>query len=180
MSQYISLLRGINVGGQKAIRMADLSTLYQSLGYEKVITYVQSGNVLFRSPEQVSSKLVAQIEQSIEQKFGFSVPVLVREAVSFLEILKNNPFVNERHVNPVDLYVTFLFQAPAAASLARLEVPKEGMDEFVVWKDVVYLFCPHGYGRTKLSNTFFERKLGVPATTRNWKTVRALYDLGAQ
>jgi uncharacterized protein (DUF1697 family) len=180
MNRYISLLRGINVSGQKTIRMTDLLTLYQSLGFEKVVTYLQSGNVVFHSPVKDCPALAARIEQSIEREFGFTVPVLVHEAGRFREILENNPFINQRNADITVLHTTFLFQSPADSSLKKLEGPKGETDEFVVWKDVVYLFCPNGYGRTKLSNTFFERKLGIPATTRNWKTVRALYELGAQ
>ncbi len=95
MQTYISMLRGINVSGQKKIRMADLKSLYESLGLENVQTYVQSGNVVFDSPEKDTAKLTKSIEAQIEKVYGFSVPVLIRTADDFRRVIESHPFARE-------------------------------------------------------------------------------------
>ncbi len=169
------MLRGINVSGQKKIRMVELQKLYESLDLVNVRTYVQSGNVVFDSTEPDASKLAELIESHIEQAFGFQVVVFVRDAEELRRIINSNPFVNPRNEDPDKLHVTFLYRVPSASAWNILNAPDNETDEFVPGEREIFLFCPNGYGRTKLSNSFFERKLGVPATTRNWRTVNALY-----
>jgi len=177
MTTYIALLRGINVSGQNKIRTEVLRHLVEELGLQKVQTYVQSGNVLFESDESDTSNLAGQIEMQITKTLGMMVPVLVRSAADFGCILKTNPFVSGRQEDPGQLYVTFLHQLPDLALAAMLQPPAGEMDEFAIIGQEVFLFCPNGYGRTKLSNNWFERKLNQVATTRNWKTVNTLYQM---
>jgi uncharacterized protein (DUF1697 family) len=177
MNTFISMLRGINVSGQKKIYMAELRSLYESLNLVNVETYVQSGNVVFDSTEQNASRLAELIEAQIEQSFGYSVSVFIRDTEDFQRIIDNNPFSNERNEDPAKLHVTFLYSSPAESRLSSLEIPSDGVDEFLVGDKEIFLFCPNGYGRTKLSNNFFERKLNMPATTRNWKTVNVLHKM---
>ena len=118
-------------------------------------------------------------EAQIEQTFGFAVAVLLRDGADLQRIVDDNPFTNDRREDSVRLYVTFLARQPSAARLAALAVPAGSADEFVVAGEEIYLFCPKGYGTSKLSNTFFEKKLDVPATTRNWNTVNALHRLAS-
>jgi uncharacterized protein (DUF1697 family) len=174
MQTSISLLRGINVSGQKQVRMAELKSLYEDLGFENVRTYVQSGNVVFDSPEREAGKLTVQIEKLIEKTFGFFVPVLIRSAEDFRRILENHPF---KHEEPLRVLVTFLSETPEQSKLDALSCHEDKVDKFAIGEKEIFLFCPGGYGKTKLSNTFFEKKLGVAATTRNWKTVKALYEM---
>ena len=176
MITYISMLRGINVSGQKKIRMEALRSTYEKLELANVQTYLQSGNVVFDSTEGDPDRLAKQIEAQIEQDFGFSVPVLIRTGTDFLRIISQNPFLTARSEDPSHLYVTFLYDSPAPALTKQINFPGEG-DEFVIGEKEVFLFCPNGYGRTKLNNNFFEKKLKLLATTRNWKTVNALYEL---
>ncbi len=176
MNTYISMLRGINLGN-KTMRMADLKSLYESLGFGNIRTYVQSGNVVFESSETDSEKLESLIEKQIEKSFGFQVPTLVRDADYFKRVIDNNPFFTKRHEDPARLHVTFLYKIPGQSDMAQLATPKDETDEFSLGEKEIYLFCPNGYGRTKLSNTFFEKKLKIPATTRNWNTVNALFNL---
>jgi uncharacterized protein (DUF1697 family) len=171
------MLRGINVSGQKKIRMAELRSLFESLNLVNVKTYVQSGNVVFDSTEQDASELAKLIKAQIEQFFGYAVSVFIREPKDFQRIIANNPFSNERNEDPARLYVTFLYSPPSKTKLSNLVIPNDGADEFFVGEKEIFLFCPNGYGRTKLSNNFFEKKLNVPATTRNWKTVNALHNM---
>jgi len=171
------MLRGINVSGQKKIRMADLKSLYESLGLAEVQTYVQSGNVIFESDESEIKKLKETIEAQIEATYGFSVPVLIRTGDDFQRLVGSKHFRMERSENPSRVMVTFLFESPEQSKLIELSVPENETCEFVIADQEIFLFCPDGYGRSKLSNNFFEKKLGVIATTRNWKTVNALYQI---
>jgi uncharacterized protein (DUF1697 family) len=184
MKTYVSLLRGINVSGQNKIRMHDLKQLYESLNLENLVLYLQSGNVVFDSPEKDPFLLARIIEAGITQSFGSTVQVLLRDKNSFMKIKEGNPFITKRNGNPEKLYITFLFQIPPESTISNLlstsdpkQTIKNNNDEFLIIEREVYLLCQNGYGRTKLSNNFFERKLKVSATTRNWKTVSALYEI---
>jgi uncharacterized protein (DUF1697 family) len=176
MTTYISMLRAINVGGQKKITMDALRGVYSGLGFDRVQTYVQSGNVVFDSREPEAALLTGQIEAQIEQAFGFGVLVFVRGASYFQRIIADNPFL-KTGADPGKLHVIFFYNP---ADLTSLSLPAAGDDQFAPGEQAVYLFCPNGYGKTRLSNDFFERKLKVPATTRNWNTVNALYQISAR
>lgn len=177
MKPYISMLRGINVSGQKKIRMAELKSLYESLGLDNVQTYLQSGNVVFDSPEQNIAKISASIRAKIEKEFGFSVPVLIRTAEDFRRIIESHPFAHEEAAR---VLVTFLYGRPEHSIRTALSLYKDKVDQFALGEQEIYLFCPGGYGKTKLSNNFFEKRLGVTATTRNWKTVNALHGMASE
>jgi uncharacterized protein (DUF1697 family) len=180
MYTFISMLRGINLGSHNKIGMPRLKELYESLHLTNVATYVQSGNVVFDCEKQDIVEIAASIEAALTHMFGFSVPVLIRDKKRFQQLIESNPFVHQRHADPAKLHVTFLSSSPSEAALSKLAAPAGITDEFLVEDREIYLFCPDGYGNTKLSNNFFERKLGVSATTRNWKTVNALYDIAKQ
>jgi uncharacterized protein (DUF1697 family) len=180
MNTFISLLRGINVSGQNRIRMPDLRDLYYSLSLVNVETYVQSGNVVFDCAEKEATQLAKIIEAEIARSLGLSVKVILRNKGWFKQIIDRNPFVIQRNEDPEKLHVTFLSEIPSELALSKLPTPASTTDEFRISGLEIYLFCPNGYGRTKLSNTFFERKLNVSATTRNWKTVNALHEMANQ
>jgi uncharacterized protein (DUF1697 family) len=172
------MLRGINVTGHNKISMADLKNLYESLDFHNVVTYVQSGNVIFDSAKQDESKLSSLIETQIKKSFGLSVPVLIRNKNDLQRIISGNLFV-KRKEDPAKLHITFLNNSPAPSDLNKLSLPPNETDEFIFKDKEIFLFCPNGYGRTKLTNNFFEKKLNVIATTRNWNTVNALFKLTA-
>lgn len=174
MNFYVSFLRGVNVGGANPIRMPALKTVYESLGFSGVQTYLQSGNVVFSSPTNDAQTLAEQIEQAIRRAFGLPIPVFIRTAADLQRLVDRNPFTHGRSVDPARLHVTFLSRPPDPAERNKLAEYHDPVDEFALGEREVYLYCPNGYGRTKLSNTFFEKKLAVLATTRNWKTVNAL------
>jgi uncharacterized protein (DUF1697 family) len=180
MSSFVSLLRGINVGGQKKIPMETLRRVYETLGYARVRTYVQSGNVVFDSAGCATSELVKGIEEQIEKTCGFTVPVFIRQTLELHDILTGNPYLINGSVDPAALHVTFLYQPPCKNEWESLRPPSDIADEFSLGESVIYLHCPNGYGKTKLSNNFFERKLGVLVTTRNWNTVNALYKIASE
>ena len=169
--QYVSMLRGINVGGQKRVSMQTLKEGFSAIGLKEVQSYVQSGNVVFSTNEDDISKLKKQIETKIKQTIRFDVSVFLRTRADLLKIVKKSPF---KQRDETKLHVTFLYERPAAVPLDELKSARVGEEEFSVSGSEIYLFCPNGYGVTKLSNSFFEKKLKVSATTRNWRTVNTL------
>jgi uncharacterized protein (DUF1697 family) len=176
MNTFISMLRGINVSGHNKISMADLKDLYESLDFHNVVTYVQSGNVVFDSANKDVSKLSAQIESQIQKSLNLSVSVILRDINDLKSIITGNPFI-KRKKDPIKLYVTFLQESPAPFDFNKLPALSNESEEFIIVDKEIFIFCPNGYGRTKLNNNFFEKKLNVIATTRNWNTVNALYKL---
>lgn len=177
MSTYVSILRGINVTGNRMIKMADLRTMYESLGFENVKTYLQSGNVIFDTSTKTSEKLAEQIESKIMEVFGHDVPIIILKNEDLDKAIKNNPFIKRNEVNIERLYITFLANQPEKQNIEKTLTYNYPPDEFVIKDYLVYLYCPVSYGNSKLNNNFFENKLKVTATTRNWKTVNELYKL---
>jgi uncharacterized protein (DUF1697 family) len=177
MKKYISILRGINVSGSKMVKMEALRKMYEDLKFKNVKTYIQSGNVLFEDKPTDPKTLEKRISKKIQEEFEFDVPVLVKEKSELETVLKNNPFVNKRKQDITKLHVTFLSEEPNKALIEKIKEKTYDRDEYIITGTTIYLFCPDGYGRTKLNNNFFENKLKVSATTRNWKTVNELVSM---
>lgn len=176
-SPHIALLRGINVGGHKIIKMDQLREAFIGIGFTDVATYVQSGNVVFKSPAKMSGDLAKKIEEMMLRRFSMAVPVIVRTAVEMGEVVTSNPFLEESGIDAGRLHVTFLSQTPQKTAVKGLDSIAAGADQFRCRGKEIYLYCPNGYGGTKLSITTFERVLAVGATTRNWKTVNKLWEM---
>ena len=176
LNTFVCLLRGINVSGQKKIRMKDLRELCESIGLLDVATYVQSGNVVFDSGEKAAA-IEASIEGAVRDRFGFEVPVIVRSREELAAVVAGNPFTDEDGIDPARLGVVFLSDEPATTRLESIDIPGSSADQFAAVGRHIYLHCPDGFGRTKLSNNFFEHTLQLTATTRNWRTVNALFDM---
>lgn len=174
------MLRGINVSGQKAVRMERLRESCAALGFRDIQTYVQSGNVVFLEGKKSPSDLSKSIGQAILGDFGFDVSVLVRKSKEMKAVIERNPFLKDRGVDRSKLYVTFLSEAPPESALKNLEKFSSEADQFYSRRQEIYLYCPGGYGKTKLSNTAFEKALSLRATTRNWKTVNALFEMASK
>ena len=180
MATFISILRGINVSGQKKILMADLKALYETLNFKNVQTYIQSGNVVFDSMQEDNNIALAKIiEEAIEKAYKFQVPVLVKQADDLINTIKNNPFVEEAGIDPSRVAVTFLESRPKSENLKKLEGVDYPPDRFLIDGLNIYIHCPKSYGNSKLSNNFFESKLRVKATTRNWKTINKIVEISA-
>ncbi len=178
MQTFISILRGINVSGQKKILMADLKNLYESLKFKEVITYIQSGNVIFKSDGKLSDlDLAKKIETAMYKKYDFKVPVIIRSVEEIRKVISINPFLNEKNINIERLHVTFFSEIPKSHNLGIIKQFDFSSDRFTIIGKEVFLYTPEGYGVTKLSNNFFENKLKVTATTRNWKTVNKLLEI---
>lgn len=177
MHTFIALLRGINVNGQKIVSMEKLRTLLEDLSLTGVTTYIQSGNVVFQAGPTKSYLLEKKIKSAIEDAFGFSVPVIVKTKGEWKEMREGNPFLKRESIDESKLHVTFFSDMPASSVVDEIVAGEYDGDECVFFGKVAYLFCPNGYGKTKLNNTFFEKKTKLIATTRNWKTVSKLWEL---
>lgn len=181
MQTFISILRGINVSGQKKILMADLKVLYEHLKFKDVKTYIQSGNVIFKSTEKLSdAEFSEKIEDEIFKKYDFHVPVIIRSEAEMKEIISANAFLKEKDIDQKKLHVTFLSEIPSQENAISIQSMDFSPDRFIIRNKEIYLSIPGSYGETKISNAFFEKKLKVKATTRNWNTVVKLYKLAAQ
>lgn len=177
MTKYISLLRGINVSGQKSIKMAELAAAYQSIGFEQVRSYIQSGNVIFEAENVENSLLAKKISEKIAVQWGFEVPVMVKTKQEWQAILAENPFLAQENIDKKNLHITFLSDIPSEANWQKIQHGNYSEDTYILVGKNVYLCCPKGYGNTKLTNTFFENKLKLSATTRNWQTVEKIAEL---
>jgi uncharacterized protein (DUF1697 family) len=174
---YISILRGINVGGARKLKMDALAGMYSELGFTGIRTYIQSGNVIFHTEPAIQEELASKIAARISVTFNFNVPVIVLDVQALRKVVENNPFTGDPSRDESFMYVTFLSEVPTLENRASLEGINFPGEEFVLSGHSVYLFCPNGYGNTKLNNGFFEKKLKVDATTRNWKTTLELLKL---
>ncbi|MDW3651998.1 MAG: DUF1697 domain-containing protein [Bacteroidia bacterium] len=177
MEKKIAILRGINVGGKRKILMNDLKALCEKLSFENPLTYIQSGNVIFEdSKNQSNRELGDKLAKGILEKFGFEVPVIVRTAKELSNSIAQNSFYEEgRDIS--QLHLTFLKEEPAKENQEILLSYNYEPDEFVLQGQDVFIYCEGKYHKSKLSNNFFEKKLKVGATTRNWKTVLKLKEL---
>ena len=172
------MLRGINVSGQKKIKMSDLESLYVKLGFQNVLTYIQSGNVIFNSGIKDRAEIINIIENGITKKYKFHVPVTLRTRREISDIIKKCPFGSiDISLEGTRVLVTFLSARPPKDKLALIKKYVAASEELVPRGKEIYLYCPNGYGKSKLSNAFLENMLGVVATTRNWKSLQKLYDL---
>jgi len=177
LQTYISILRGVNLGGINSLKMAALKDLLLQKGFGDVETYIQSGNVVYRFPEIIPEMLSQRIREALHSAFGLEVPVITLSLPQLETVVENNPFLKEAHVDTAFLHVTFLDGEPHAAGIEKLKSGAYEPDAFEVLNKAVYLHCPKGYGNTKLSNKFLETKLKVAATTRNWKTTVTLLEM---
>ena len=173
---YVALLRAVNLAGHNKISMPVLRDVFVDLGCEDVVTYVQSGNVVFRSSTS-ASRMAATIESGIERALGLKLAVLLRTGRELARVVAANPYA-DRVDDPTKLHVTFLAVKPDAA-LVRTLPNDDPSGEFRIVGREIFGYFPKGYGRTKLSKALFERKLKVAATTRNWRTVEKLAELAA-
>jgi uncharacterized protein (DUF1697 family) len=175
---YAAFIRGINLGRHKRIGMADLRALVEGLGHESVRTHLQSGNIVFDAPRRAAGRLEGAIERAIAAELRLDVTVMVRRSDELAAVVDASPFVR-RTDDPKKIHVAFLSEAPGAAAVRRFGAEEFAPDELEVIGREAHLLYPDGYARTKLTNAVLERRLGVRATSRNWRTVRALAELTA-
>ena len=174
MKIYIALLRGINVSGQKKVPMADLRELMVDSGFKNVQTYIQSGNVVFQSESENKKELETIIQNKIKKYFGFDVSILIKTVFEIEKILNVCPFSKDKKENS---YFTLLHDIPKKDVIDSTSQETYKDEEFLIKSDCVYFYSETGYGKAKCNNNFFERKLKVTATTRNYKTMLKLLAL---
>jgi len=174
MPIYISMLRGINVGGNRRIKMDRLRASFEELRFEQVKTYIQSGNVVFKSGKLSAAALSTRIEERILADFGFSVSVISRTADQITNTIKNNPFLNQAGIDPEKLHVAFLSEPPAPSALNKLAKLTLKPDQSHCLGRELYLYFPNGVSGSSLWKHPLDGVLSVVTTTRNWKTVNSL------
>ncbi|HTC49609.1 MAG TPA: DUF1697 domain-containing protein [Candidatus Aquilonibacter sp.] len=177
MPVYVAMLRGINVGGHKKIKMDQLRAALEKIGLEQVKTYIQSGNVVFKcakiSPEALSKK----VEKKILEEFGHSVSVITRGADEIKKSISDNPFLKERGIDEEKLHVTFMSGVPAPDALKQLETLTLAPDRLRCLGKELYFYLPNGMAESVLMKKPVDRLLGVVTTTRNWRTVNTLQQM---
>ena len=170
---YIALLRGINVGGHKVIKMADLKAMFESLGFANVRTFIQSGNVLFETKDN-GKQLRPRIQKELKATFGFDVTVVIRTAAEMKKIIESSPFSADSLAEGETLHVALLAGTPTPDAVESLLDTRSDVDDFHLVGNEVYILLRQSSRQSLFSNSFLERKLGVAATTRNWQTMTKL------
>jgi uncharacterized protein (DUF1697 family) len=174
MPKYAVLLRGVNVGRNAQLSMADLRRVLESLGHTAVSTYLRSGNAVVTSPDGDPARLARAIRTALVDELSLDVAVMLRTGEELAAVIKANPFPDAVG-EPAKLHVAFLSGQPGAAALAKLEPARYAPDEFSLGERALYIRYPNGAGRSKLNGGALGQ-LGVDATARNWNTVLALAD----
>lgn len=171
---YVALLRGINVSGHNLIKMADLKKVLSPLGLENVRSYLQSGNLVFTTDQKDGQKLELLISETIKTSFDMDIPVMIIQKDRFLEIFKDNPFMDAPDKDTRFLYYIHLMGVPDGKLFNAILEDQQMTEEFYLSGEVIYAYYTNGYGRSKRNNNFFERKLKIPATARNYNTMKKL------
>jgi uncharacterized protein (DUF1697 family) len=180
MPVVISLLRGVNLASHNRIKMEDLRALYERLGLQDPQTYVQSGNVVFRTKERNLTALARRIEKTIEQEFGFCVPVIVRTVSELRKVVARNPFATRSGIEPNKFLVTFLAAVPSEEACSRVRKLQVVPEEVRIDGREVFIYFPNGLARPKLSWVTVEKMLKTPGTGRNWNSVTKLLEMAEQ
>lgn len=178
MAVIISMLRGVNVGGHKMVKMDALCALCGSLGLREAQTYVQSGNIIFRTEGRDLVRLSKRIEKGIEQTFGFHSDVILRTPAEIRDVIARNPFTARRGIDPKRLTVTFLASDPGKEAREKLLAIKVEPEELRIEGRELYIYYPNGMARPKLTWPIIERTLKTSGTARNWNTVTKLLEIG--
>jgi uncharacterized protein (DUF1697 family) len=176
LSTHVALLRGINVGGKNKLPMKVLVPTFTEIGCQDVVSYIQSGNVIFKAAKALAVRVPELIQVAIERKFGLRVPVIVRSAEQLNDVRQRNPFLGSNS-DVEHLHVAFLAGPPKARQIAALDWNRSPPDRFFVRGQEVFLHLPNGVARTKLTNAYLDATLATTSTMRNWNTVQKLLEL---
>ncbi len=177
MPVYVSMLRGINVGGHKKIKMDRLRGSFEAMGFAQVKTYIQSGNVVFKASKAPPAALCNKIEAKILEDFGHSVSVIIRTADEMKQVVTNNPFLKQKGIDPDKLHVMFLSQAPTAAAVKQVSALTAPLEQIRCLGQELYLYLPNGVAESFVMKKPVDRLLAVTTTMRNWRTVNTLYQM---
>ncbi|MBI1358119.1 MAG: DUF1697 domain-containing protein [Acidobacteria bacterium] len=173
---YVALLRGINVGGKHKLPMKDLVAIFQAAGCESVRNYIQSGNIVFSADAALAGQIPDVVGAAVEERFGFRPPMLVRSAAELEALVRDNPFVAEG-ADENSLHVVFLADPPDPDRVAALDPDRSPPDRFAVVGSSIYLHCPNGLAKSKITNAWLDSRLRTMSTGRNWRTVNTLLEM---
>jgi uncharacterized protein (DUF1697 family) len=173
---HVALLRGINLG-KRRLPMKDLARIFEDAGCADVRTYIQSGNVLYRAGAALARRVPDLIQAAIAERFGFDAPVVTRTAAAIASIVRANPYADEAAADPKSVHVAFLADRPTASAVSSLDPNRSPPDTFLVRGREIYLHLPNGAARSKLTNPWFDARLGTVSTSRNWRTVTTLEEM---
>ena len=179
VSTHVALLRGVNVGGKNKLPMRDLEAIFGLSGCEAVETYIQSGNVVFKAGAALAKRIPTLITSGIEERFGYRVPVVVRAVEELRDVVGANPFLGTVG-DTKTLHVAFLAETPEGDRVAQLDPDRSPPDAFKIRGREIFLHCPNGLGRTRLTNAYFDSKLATTSTVRNWRTVLTLLTMAEE
>jgi uncharacterized protein (DUF1697 family) len=180
MAVYIALLRAINLGGHAKVSMTQLRDMVAALGFGGVQTLLNSGNVVFSGESEATAKLETRLEEQTVKQLGLRTDFIVRTAAEWASILAHNPFADEARRDPSHLLIMFLKSVPAANAVENLQTAAPGREVIRPEGAHLYITYPDGIGRSRLTNTLIEAKLGTRGTGRNWNTVLKLQALAQE
>jgi uncharacterized protein (DUF1697 family) len=166
------------MAGHNKIKMTDLAAFYKKLGFKDAETYIQSGNVIFSDNEDLRvPDIASEIEIGIQRRFRYNIPVLIRTIREMKRTISVNPFLAEKDFDPSKLAVMFLSEMPADDQIQKVINVNYPPDKFKIIGKEIFIYCPNGFGKTKLYTNFFEKKMNVKATGRSWKTIKAILEI---
>jgi len=169
------------MAGHNKIQATELSALYHKMGFKDVRTYIQSGNVIFSLDEKTDiNRVESEIESAILKKFNYNIPVLIRTISEINKVISENPFIDEMNFDPSRLAVIFLHEMPSGEQIEKVKNVDYPPDKFKIIGKEIFIYCPNGFGKTKLYTNFFENKMKVTGTARNWKTINNLLEIALE
>jgi uncharacterized protein (DUF1697 family) len=178
MPVYVSFLRGVNMTGHNKMKMTELSALYNDIGFNDISTFIQSGNVIFSAGDELTVfEISGSIENAISKRFSYNVPVMIRRVEELKRLHQANPFLTENNFDPSKNAVLFLHEKATEDQILKVRNIDFPPDKFSVAGSEIFIYCPNGFGRTKLYTNFFEKKMGVTGTARNWNTIVTILDI---
>ena len=177
---YIALLRGVNVGPHKRMKMEKLRSSCEGLGFAGVKTYIQSGNVIFKAPKLSTGALSKRLGDCIVKDFGFTSEVISRTREQMKAIIDDNPFTKERGLDLAKLHVLFLSESASVAALKKLQELTLAPDRTHSSGTEIYFYFPNGVSGSSLWKHPLDRVLSLPVSMRNWKTVTTLYQMAME
>ncbi len=177
MDTYITLLRGVNMTGHNVIKMTSLANMLKNIGYADAETYIQSGNIVYTCHNNNKDNVSAMIKNAILAELNLDIAVITRTSDDLTKIISANPFLEEPGFDPSKMAVLFLELKPSYAQIQKVAGINYPPDKFRINDSEIYVYCPNGFGKTKLYTNFFEAKMKVTGTARNWRTVTKLQEM---
>lgn len=171
------MLRGINMTGHNTIKMTRLAEMFRQLGYTDAETYIQSGNIVFSCQNNSIDDVSSEIRKAILSEFSLDIAVITRTPDEINKIITANPFLAEPGFDPSKMAVVFLELQPSEEQILKVAGIDYPPDKFRIIGREIYIYCPNGFGKTKLYTNFFEAKMKVTGTARNWRTVNKLREM---